>query len=143
MAVARVSPEEARKLMDEEAYVYVDVRSIPEFEAGHPEGAYNVPLLHARAGTMLPNPDFLAVMQRHFPRNARLVVGCRSGGRSLQAATLLQSVGYTQVVDQRCGFEGSQDASGRPEAGWRPLGLPVSRAADAGRAYADLEVTQR
>src|SRR4029450_1350588 len=83
MAVTRVSPEEARQMMDEEAYVYVDVRAIPEFEAGHPEGAYNVPLLHARAGTMLPNPDFLAVMQRHFPKDARLVVGCRSGGRSL------------------------------------------------------------
>jgi rhodanese-related sulfurtransferase len=143
MAVTRVSPEEARQMMDEEAYVYVDVRSIPEFEAGHPEGAYNVPLLHSRAGTMLPNPDFLAVMQRHFPKDARLVVGCRSGGRSLQAATILQSVGYTQVADQRAGFEGAQDAAGRVEAGWRPLGLPVSRTASAGRAYADLEGTRQ
>jgi rhodanese-related sulfurtransferase len=143
MTVKRVTPAEARELMDKEGYAYLDVRSIPEFDAGHPEGAYNVPLLHARAGTMLPNPDFLAVMQRHFPKDSRLVVGCRSGSRSLQAATILQSVGYTQVADQRAGFEGSQDAAGRVDPGWRPLGLPVSRTAGAGRAYADLEGTRR
>jgi rhodanese-related sulfurtransferase len=40
----RVSPQEAKDLMDKEGYVYVDVRSIPEFEAGHPAGAFNVPI---------------------------------------------------------------------------------------------------
>ena len=39
MAVNRVSPEEARDLMDKEGYAYLDVRSVPEFEAGHPTGA--------------------------------------------------------------------------------------------------------
>jgi rhodanese-related sulfurtransferase len=92
---------------------------------------------------MAPNPDFLAVMQRHFPPDARLVLGCRSGSRSLQAAALLQQVGYAQVVDQRAGFEGGQDAFGRSEAGWRPRGLPTSRTATAGRAYADLESAGR
>ena len=45
MAVKRISPEEARDLMDKEGYVYLDVRSVPEFAAGHPTGAYNIPLL--------------------------------------------------------------------------------------------------
>jgi rhodanese-related sulfurtransferase len=139
VAVTRVSAEEARKMVDEEGYSYVDVRSIPEFEAGHPEGAYNVPLLHARGGAMMPNPDFLSVMQRRFPTDAKLVIGCQSGARSLQAAMLLQSAGYTDVVDQRSGFEGSRDPYGRIEPGWRPQGLPVSRTAAAGRAYRELE----
>lgn len=46
MNVTTVSPEEARGLMEREGYTYIDVRSIPEFEAGHPAGAVNVPLLH-------------------------------------------------------------------------------------------------
>jgi rhodanese-related sulfurtransferase len=36
MPVKRVSAEEARRLMEEQGYVYVDVRSVPEFEAGAP-----------------------------------------------------------------------------------------------------------
>lgn len=133
MSVRRVSPEEARDLMEKDGYAYVDVRSIPEFEAGHPEGAYNVPLLHMGARGMSPNPDFLDVMQRHFAKDAKLVVGCKSGGRSLQAANLLASTGFTNVIDQRAGFEGGPGASG-----WRPSGLPVSTQTTAGRGYETL-----
>ena len=43
MSFANVSVREARD-KQREGYIYVDVRSIPEFEQGHPEGAVNVPL---------------------------------------------------------------------------------------------------
>jgi rhodanese-related sulfurtransferase len=130
MPVRRVSPEDAKALIDQEGYVYVDVRSIPEFEAGHPEGAYNVPIAHLGPGGMAPNPDFVDVMERNFAKDARIVLGCRSGGRSLQAASILQSAGFTNVVDQRAGFEGA----GR-ESGWRPKGLPTSMAPASGCDY--------
>jgi rhodanese-related sulfurtransferase len=139
MPVKRVSPDEARRMIDDEGYVYVDVRSVPEFDAGHPEGSYNVPLAHAGPRGMVPNASFVEVMKRHFPLDSRIVVGCRSGGRSLQAAALLQSAGYTDVVDQRAGFEGGPDALGRMEPGWRYCGLPVSRQPRFGRSYAELE----
>jgi rhodanese-related sulfurtransferase len=100
MAVKRVSPAEARDLMDKEGYVYVDVRSLPEFAAGHPQGAYNVPLMNLGPGGMTPNPEFLKVMGA-FPRDAKLIVGCKAGGRSARAASMLESAGYTGVVDQR------------------------------------------
>lgn len=134
MTVKRVSPEEASELMEKEGYVYLDVRSIPEFEAGHPKGAYNVPLLHMGSYGMAPNPDFMGVMQTAFPKEARLVVGCKSGGRSLQAASLLESAGYSNVVDQRAGYDGAVGPSGR-EPGWRPKGLPSSTQADPDRTY--------
>src|SRR5439155_4605544 len=125
MAVERVSPQQARRLMEEEGYVYVDVRSVPEFQAGHPQGAYNVPILDLGPGGMTPNPQFLAVMEKSFPKDARLLVGCKGGGRSLKAATLLSEAGYTHVVDQRAGFDGPDGTSG-----WRPVGLPVSAQAE-------------
>ena len=74
MTFKRVSPDEAKALIDREAYVYVDVRSVPEFEAGHPTGAYNVPLMHQGPAGMTPNPDFLDVMEKSFAKGARLVV---------------------------------------------------------------------
>jgi rhodanese-related sulfurtransferase len=133
MPIRRVSPQDAKALVDADGYVYVDVRSVPEFEAGHPEGAYNVPIAHAGPGGMAPNPDFVSVMDRSFGKDAKLVLGCRSGGRSLQGAQVLQSAGFVNLVDQRAGFEGAG-----AEAGWRPAGLPTAKAAAAGRDYASL-----
>lgn len=123
----RVSPQEAAALMREQGFTYVDVRSVPEFEAGHPAGAVNVPLLHRDPFRgMSPNPDFLRVMEAHFPKDAKLVVGCQVGGRSFRACEVLAREGWVNVVDQRAGFGGAQDAAGRVlEAGWRDAGLPV------------------
>ena len=133
MAVKRVTPQEAKGLMDE-GYVYVDVRSIPEFERGHPEGAWNVPLLHMGPAGMAPNPDFVTVMQKHFGKDAKLIIGCKMGGRSAQASQLLEQAGYQNLVDQKGGFEGQP---GNP--GWLPAGLPVATAAAAGRTYESLK----
>jgi rhodanese-related sulfurtransferase len=138
MAVKRVSPEEALDLIEKEGWVYVDVRSMPEFEAGHPKGAYNVPLLHRGAWKMSPNADFLSTIEKNFPKDAKIVVGCQSGGRSLQAASILLSAGYAHVVDQRAGFGGGMGPGGRPEPGWGPKGLPTSRSAEPGRTFEEL-----
>lgn len=139
MAPKRVSPEEAKRLMDEEGYVYVDVRSIPEFEQGHPTGAFNLPLLHMTSGGMQPNPDFVDVFKANFDTGQKVVLGCRSGGRSLRALQHLETLGYANLVDQRAGFGGSANAFGQAqEAGWQAAGLPVATAPDEGRSYEEL-----
>jgi rhodanese-related sulfurtransferase len=135
----RVSPTEAADLLNQ-GWHYLDVRSIPEFEQGHPKGALNIPLLHHRDGRMSPNPDFQRVVQSNFPQDAKLVIGCKMGGRSAQAAALLEAVGYTQVVDVRGGYSGERDMMGRVTApGWVDSGLPVAQQAEPGASYADLE----
>lgn len=131
--VKRVAPQEAKDLIDREGYVYVDVRSIPEWEEGHPTGSFNVPLMHMGPAGMAPNPDFLSVMEKSFPKDAKLVLGCKGGGRSLRAAGLLEQAGWQTVVDQRAGFEG------HAEPGWRPAGLPVSTEREPDHAYDDLK----
>jgi rhodanese-related sulfurtransferase len=131
--VKRVSPQEAKDLIDGEGYVYVDVRSIPEWDESHPTGSFNVPLMHMGPGGMAPNPDFLAVMEKSFPKDAKLVLGCKGGGRSLRAAGLLEQAGWQTVVDQRAGFDGGG------EPGWRPSGLPVSKDSDPAQTYEGLK----
>ena len=61
MNVEQVMPDEAARLVETESYVYIDVRSVPEFDQGHPSPAVNIPLLHAdeQTGQMTPNPDFV------------------------------------------------------------------------------------
>jgi rhodanese-related sulfurtransferase len=124
--IKRVSPAEAKRLIDEEGYVYVDVRSVPEFEAEHPAGSVNVPLMNQGPAGMTPNPEFVTVMSKAFPKDSKLVVGCKGGGRSLRAANLLAQQGYTNVIDQRAGFDAARDPFGQvQEQGWKAAGLPV------------------
>jgi len=134
----RVSPEEAKDLL-EEGYIYVDVRSEPEFEAGHVPGALNVPLLNSSPQGMTPNPDFLKVMESAFGKNEKLVTGCKAGGRSLKAAQQLLAAGFQCIVDMRTGWDGSRDDFGRPEPGWSKKGLPVEAGAPAGQKYDDVK----
>jgi len=112
----RVSPAEAHTKMANEGYAYVDVRNPDEFEEGHPAGAINVPLAD----------DFVAQMEKRFAKDARIVVGCKSGGRSLRAATALIAVGFTAAIDQRAGWDGTRGVFGELlEPGWKRVGLPV------------------
>lgn len=139
MSFPRISPQEAHDLVTKEGYVLVDVRSVPEFAESHPTGAYNVPLNHMGAGGMTPNADFLRVMEATFPKDTKIVVACKAGGRSMKAAQQLTAAGYTNIVDQRAGFSGAADPFGKVEPGWAPAGLPVSKIANEGHTYAELE----
>jgi rhodanese-related sulfurtransferase len=132
--IQRVSPAEANAKLAS-GYTYVDVRTTQEFEAGHPAGAWNVPISHAEG----PNPDFVRVMKALFPADAKIVVGCKSGNRSTRAAKVLVAEGFQDVVDQRAGWDGARDPFGKPiEDGWARAGLPTESGSPAGRSWADL-----
>lgn len=135
--VLRVSPEEAQALIGE-GYIYVDVRSEPEFEKGHPAGALNVPISHRGPAGFVPNPDFLNVMESAFDKNERLLIGCQTGGRSMKAVEMLVRAGFTNLRELRTGFEGRKDAFGRLEPGWSKSGLPVGTGFPAGQSYEDV-----
>ena len=123
----------------DEGWTYVDVRSEPEFEEGHPAGALNVPLMHSGPAGLVPNPDFMRVMQAAISADTKIVLGCRSGGRSLRAAQLLEGAGYQHVIDQRAGFGGARDQEGRViEPGWEAEKLPIEKGRPPKRSYSDL-----
>ena len=67
MTIKNLTVQQAHQ--QQSAGAYLDVRSIPEFEKGHPAGAFNIPLLHLDPQTrqMRPNPEFLAVVKANFP----------------------------------------------------------------------------
>ena len=93
--IERISPEEANEKLDSgEGYVYIDVRDIHEFEAGHPEGAHNVPVLLRGPGGMMMNADFVAVCEANFAKDQKIITGCLRGGRSLKAAEMLIAAGF-------------------------------------------------
>ena len=86
----RISMEEARRLIEgDEKYTLLDVRTPGEYRSGHIPGAINVP--NEEIGEKEPK----ALPDREQP----ILVYCRSGNRSRQAAGKLAKLGYSNVLD--------------------------------------------
>ena len=91
---------------------------------------------------MTPNPDFTEVFAHRFLKDDKILVGCKTGGRSRRAAELLCDLGYVAMIDVRGGFEGERDVLGRTiVTGWKERGLPVECEAP-GRSYEELAKTE-
>ena len=134
-------PEVAARLEAEKDAVYLDVRTIEEFDRVHAPGAYNVPIyqLDPGSGQMEPNTDFVDVVQATIGREVEIHCGCASGQRSLAGAMILSQHGFTNVTNFDTGFSGKHDAMGQLlEPGWEACGLPVEPGDGGERGYAAL-----
>jgi rhodanese-related sulfurtransferase len=119
--------------------IYLDVRTVPEFTAGHPQRGINIPVVFFQAPSQpTPNPNFLKVVEATIAKDATVIVGCQAGGRSQRAAEIMTQAGYTNVANMQGGFGGGQDQMGRVVPGWRDSGLPVSTDNGEGVSYASL-----
>ena len=98
----QISQDQAKEMMEkEDGHIIVDVRRQDEFETGHIPGAICIP--NESIGTEQPEglPDL----------NQVILVYCRSGNRSKQAAQKLFDMGYTNVYE----FGGIIDWTGEIE----------------------------
>ncbi|WP_406401622.1 rhodanese-like domain-containing protein [Streptomyces sp. NBC_00879] len=100
---ARVTPDQARRSTTDGDAVLLDVREQVEWNAGHAPGAVHAPLSRLVTGAALPS----------VADGRPLVVICRSGHRSQQAAKLLAGRG-AEAVDVKGGM-----------TAWAAAGLPV------------------
>jgi len=70
------NPPGVKQLLEKDPdWVFVDVRTVEEFEQGHVPGAYNVPILFRTPAGMQPNAEFLAVVERLFDPDQKIVFG--------------------------------------------------------------------
>jgi len=144
MTQVNLTPEEAKRLLDSGSYVYLDVRTIPEYEAGRPPGAWNVPVVEPDAsGKMSQNEGFLETVKANFRPDQRIIVGCRSGGRSSMATQMLSRAGFTRVYNMMGGFGGGKSPNGEDVSGWSELDFPIESGPDAKRGYEQLRATSK
>lgn len=89
-AVPKVDVDEARRLIEEQGALLVDVRDAPELAQGKLEGAVNVSrgMLEFRADAATPyhNPEFRT--------DRPVVLYCASGGRAALSGKALKDMGY-------------------------------------------------
>ncbi|WOL16801.1 thiosulfate sulfurtransferase 16, chloroplastic-like [Canna indica] len=85
---------------------FLDVRTAEEFSDGHVIGAINIPyMFKAVFGmTMKKNSNFIQEVSSIFKKDDDIIVGCRSGKRSLMAASELSKAGFTEVTDVAGGY---------------------------------------
>jgi len=69
------------------AHLLIDVRTTEEFASGHIHGAVNIPV------------EELQDRLNQIPSDEPIVLYCRSGNRSAQAARILTQAGYTDLYD--------------------------------------------
>jgi rhodanese-related sulfurtransferase len=128
MAYDTVTPAGAKALLDGgEGWIYLDVRTVEEFAAGHAPGAFNAPIAFRTALGMELNPGFAAAVRRAFAADAPLVLGCAAGVRSARACEVLAAAGFTRLVNMDGGFSGARDGTGTVrEPGWASCGFEVT-----------------
>ncbi|KAJ8490545.1 hypothetical protein OPV22_012266 [Ensete ventricosum] len=83
---------------------YLDVRTVDEFNASHATGAINIPYVLKVGSGMTKNPNFLVEVSSVFRKDDEIIIGCRSGKRSLMAAAELTSAGFTGITDIAGGY---------------------------------------
>ena len=97
-----ISMNEAVNLMaSEKNYIILDVRRPDEYANGHIPGAINVPNEEIGTSEIPELPD----------KSQKILVYCRSGRRSKEAAKKLVKLGYTDIVE----FGGILDWTGELE----------------------------
>ena len=85
-----LTPKEAKARMDsKDEIIVLDVRTKAEYDEGHIENAI-----------LIPNEEISTEKPEQLPDlDAEILVYCRSGRRSKEAANKLVDMGYTNVYD--------------------------------------------
>lgn len=120
-----VAPDDAWKLFINGQAHLVDVRAAEERKfVGHVPNTLHVAWQTGPA--LIKNPRFLRELENKLPKDAVILLLCRSGKRSAAAAANATAAGFKNVFNVREGFEGDLDDRQQRGAsgGWRQRGLP-------------------
>jgi rhodanese-related sulfurtransferase len=125
--IENLNPQQCWELLQTNpAAKLIDVRTFIEHSfVGHPLNAIHVAWKEFPG--MQLNSAFVEQVQQHAPdKKAPLLLLCRTGGRSLEAAKALEAAGYQQLINILEGFEGALNAEKHRNQmdGWRYRGLP-------------------
>ena len=88
--IKHVSMDDIVEIMNENKnYIILDVRTIAEYNEGHIPNAICIPNETIGSNTISELPD----------KEQLILVYCRSGNRSKQAAEKLKKLGYTNLIE--------------------------------------------
>ncbi len=128
-----IKPSDAFEILKNEKDSFlIDVRTLPEWQfSGVPDLSLIGKKVYTISWLVYPkmefNDSFTVSLEKFIPdKNAKLFFMCKVGGRSLDAAMNMTSLGYKNCYNIAGGFEGDineQNQRGRL-SGWKAEGLP-------------------
>ena len=102
-SITNVTADEIYKMLSSNKdYFILDVRSKEEFDSGHIEGAYLIPVSE------------LENRLAELPQDKPIIVHCMSGSRSTSAANILLEKGFKEIFNMTGGI-----------TEWQSKGFPV------------------
>ena len=107
--IASISAPEFEQQIKANSVQLLDVRTPEEYAEGHIAGAVNIDV---------QSDDFQPTARQELSKDSTILVYCRSGRRSLDAAEILTRLGY-RVVNLKGGI-----------LDWQASGLPVTTTTD-------------
>lgn len=120
-----ISPADAWQLVSAGQATLVDVRTVEERKfVGHVPASLHV--AWATGLSLTRNPRFVGELSAKLKKDAVILLICRSGKRSAQAAEAATKAGFRNVFNVLEGFEGDLNAAGQRGQlnGWRANALP-------------------
>lgn len=119
-----VTPHEAWELFSTGKATLIDVRTAEERKfIGLVPGSIHVPWATGLA--MTRNPRFVSELSGKVKKDAFILLLCRSGKRSAEAAEVATKAGFRHVFNVQEGFEGDLENQQRGQInGWRFHRLP-------------------
>ena len=103
-SICEVSVSEAKTLLGNGGYVFLDCREPKEYKMGHIPGAINIPrgMLEFRISKKVPD------------KNVNIIMYCKKGGRGCLATCTLCRMGYKNAKNMAGGW-----------MAWEKAGYPV------------------
>ena len=88
--VAQIEPQQlVKQIENEKLLIIIDVRTEDEYTLGHIKGAINIPY-----NQLITYQDKITAY-----KDQQVILYCRSGRRADIAATTLQELGFTKLID--------------------------------------------
>ena len=90
-----IHPKEAKTTLSNSSVVWIDVRENEEWEYGHIPGIHHIPMSRM-------TPESFA----RFPKEQKMIIICRSGGRSMRVTHSLRGLGFVHAQNLAGGMIG-------------------------------------
>jgi len=124
--IKQIKSSEIKNFIKENSnVVLLDVRSENEWATlGKPNAenlnlkTYFITVSPDLSNWQVPDPNFVENVKKKIDKNKKILVMCAAGGRSMIAANLLESEGYS-TLNISDGFSGNGQ-----DPGWKNSGLP-------------------
>lgn len=95
VTIKRVDKKSFKSALESGDYTLFDVRTAPEYNGGHIEGAKNINFLGDEFEKTISNID----------KTQKYLIYCQSGGRSAKALKKMEEAGFTHVLELKSGYQ--------------------------------------